>query len=45
MEGNVLDCDHNELVKNSSRMSEYWLNLFWSPWSKIKEKEDKLKLE
>ena len=26
---------YNEFVKNASKMSEYWLNLF-SPWSKVK---------
>ena len=36
---------YNEFVKNASKMSEYWLNLFSSPWSRIKEKKDKVKLE
>ena len=35
---------YNELVKNASTMSEYWLNLF-SPWSKVKERQDKVKVE
>ena len=30
---------YNEFVKNASKMSEYWLNLF-SPSSRIKEKKD-----
>jgi hypothetical protein len=33
---------YNELVKNSSIMSE---NLFCSPWSKVKVKEDKVKVD
>jgi hypothetical protein len=36
---------YNELVKNASKMSEYWFNLFWSRWSAIKEKQDKVKVE
>jgi hypothetical protein len=35
---------YNEFVKNASKMSEYWLNLF-SPWSKVKERQDKVKVE
>ena len=36
---------YNELVKNTSKMSEYWFNLFWGRWSAIKEKQDKVKVE
>ena len=36
---------YNELVKNASKMSEYWFNLFWSRWNAIKEKQDKVKVE
>ena len=36
---------YNEFVKNASKLSEYWLNLFSSPWSRIKGKEDKIKVE
>jgi hypothetical protein len=36
---------YNELVKNSSIMSEYCFNLFCSPWSKVKVKEDKVKVD
>jgi hypothetical protein len=36
---------YNELVKNASKMSEYWFNLFWSRWSTINEKQDKVKVE
>jgi hypothetical protein len=36
---------YNEFVKNASKMSEYWLNLFQSPSSKIVEKEDKVRIE
>jgi hypothetical protein len=35
---------YNEFVKNASKMSEYWLNLL-SPWSKVKERQDKVKVE
>jgi hypothetical protein len=35
---------YNEFVKNASKMSEYWLNLF-RPWSKVKERQDKVKVE
>ena len=36
---------YNEFVKNASKLSEYWLNLFSSPSSRIREKKDKVKLE
>jgi FtsH-binding integral membrane protein len=36
---------YNEFVKNALTMSEYWLNLFSSPSSRIEEKKDKVKLE
>ena len=36
---------YNEFVKNALTISEYWLNLFSSPSSRIKEKKDKVKLE
>jgi hypothetical protein len=38
---------YNEFVKNASKMSEYWLNLFQSSSSRIKQKdkEDKVKVE
>ena len=36
---------YNELVKNASKMSEYWLNIFWSRGSAMKEKQDKVKVE
>ena len=36
---------YNEFVKNASKMSEYWFNLFCSPWSKVKERQDKVKVE
>lgn len=36
---------YNELAKNASKMSEYWFNLFWSRWSAIQEKQDKVKVE
>jgi hypothetical protein len=36
---------YNELAKNASKMSEYWFNLFWSRWSAVQEKQDKVKVE
>ena len=36
---------YNEFVKNASKLSEYWLNLLWNPWSITKAKEDKIKVE
>ncbi len=36
---------YNEFVKNALTISEYWLNLFSSPSSRINEKKDKVKLE
>jgi hypothetical protein len=36
---------YNEFVKNASKLSEYWLNLFSSPSSRIKEKKDKVNVE
>ena len=36
---------YNEFVKNALTMSEYWLNLFYSPSSRIREKDDKVKIE
>jgi type IV secretory pathway TrbF-like protein len=35
---------YNELVKKASKMSEYWFNLF-NPWSKVNERQDKVKVE
>jgi len=36
---------YNEFVKNASKLSEYWLNLFSSPSGRIREKDDKVKIE
>jgi hypothetical protein len=36
---------YNELAKNASKMSEYWFELFWSRWSAVQEKQDKVKVE
>jgi hypothetical protein len=35
---------HKEFAINAAKLSEYWFNLFWSPWTK-EQREDKIKVE
>jgi uncharacterized protein YjcR len=35
---------YKEFAINAAKLSEYWFNLFWSPWTK-EQRRDKVKVE
>jgi hypothetical protein len=35
---------YKEFAVNAAKLSEYWFNLFWSPWTK-EQRKDKIKVE
>jgi hypothetical protein len=35
---------YKEFAINAAKLSEYWFNLFWSPWTK-EQRKDKIKVE
>jgi hypothetical protein len=35
---------YKEFAINAAKLSEYWFNIFWSPWT-AKQRKDEVKVE